>query len=85
MKIVINGDFGGFGFGVAEEFEDFVYEHCDNRTNEELVKFVEENPDKCGDLQVAEIPDNATDWDIDDYDGNEQVIYVLDGKIRYTC
>ena len=29
------------------------------------------------------IPDNATDWDIEDYDGNETLIYVVDGKIHY--
>ena len=46
MKIVINGDFGGFGYGVAEQYEDFVqkYEWMDleaGRTAPELVAFVE--------------------------------------------
>ena len=45
MKIVINVDFGGFGLGVAKEFRDFVDAHYDDRTNEKLVKFVEENPE----------------------------------------
>ena len=85
MKIVINGDYGGFGCGVADEFEDFVNALSCDRTNEELVKFVEENPDKCGDLEVVEIPDDATDWDVEEYDGCEHIVYVLDGKIQYAC
>lgn len=85
MKIVINGDFGGFGFGVAEQFEDWVREFEDDRSNAELVAFVEAHPNECGDLVVAVIPDNATDWEIDEYDGNESVTYVVNGKIYHEC
>jgi hypothetical protein len=81
MKLVINGEYGGYGFGVAEEFEDLVDE-C-SRDDEKLVAFVEEHPDKCGDLRVVEIPDEATDWEIDAHDGLELVIYVVGGKIYH--
>jgi hypothetical protein len=83
MKIVINGDFGGFGCGVADEYQDFVYQLEEERNNPELVAFVENHPYKCGDLRVVVIPDTATDWEIDEYDGNESVIYVVNGKIYH--
>ena len=35
-------------------------------------------------LKVIEIPDNATDWDIEDYDGIERIVYVVDGKLNYA-
>lgn len=33
-------------------------------------------------LIVVEIPDESTDYYIEDYDGVESVIYVVDGKIH---
>ena len=83
MKIVINANFGGYGCDVSEQYVDLVDRYEDDRTNPELVAFVENHPNDCGDLEVVTIPDNATDWDIQDYDGNEDLIYVVDGKIHY--
>ena len=83
MKIVINANFGGYGCDVSEQYEDLVDRYEGDRTNPELVAFVENHPDDCGDLAVMTIPDNATDWDIEDYDGCESLIYVVDGKIYY--
>lgn len=85
MKIVINGDFGGFGYLVDSRYEDMVRSHCDDRTNPELIQFVENNPSLCGDLDVVTIPDSATDWQVDEYDGLETVIYVVNGKIYWAC
>lgn len=84
VKMVINGDFGGFGIGVAEEFEDFVYKYQDDRFALELVKFVEEHPEKCGDLVVVGISEGFTDYYIEEYDGSESVIYVLDGELHWA-
>jgi hypothetical protein len=84
MKLVLNKDYGGFGYGVADEYEDFVRELNGDRANPELVAFVESHPDECGDLEVVEISDTATDWEIDEYDGWESVIYVVDGKIHHA-
>ena len=84
MKIVKNADFGGFGYGVAKKFNEWIRDFAaeGKRTDPELVAFVEEHPAECGDLVVVEIPDTATDWQIDEYDGLETVIYVVDGKIH---
>ncbi len=84
MKIVVNADFGGYDCDdVSEQYEDLVDRCEDDRTNPELVAFVENHPDDCGDLVIRTIPDNATDWDIQEDDGNETLIYVVDGKIHY--
>ena len=83
MKIVVNADFGGYGYNVSEQYKDLVERYEDDRTNPELVAFVENHPNDCGDLKVRTIPDNTTDWDIQDYDGDETLIYVVDGKIHY--
>ena len=50
MKLVINGTYGGYGYGVADEFEALVAKYEDDRTAPELVAFVEGHPDDCGDL-----------------------------------
>lgn len=88
MKIVINGDFGGFGLGVSENYKDFInsfeWQGMDGRTDPNLIEFVENHPQESGDLVIVTIPDDATDWDIDEYDGYESVIYVKDGKIYYA-
>lgn len=84
MKMVINANYGGFGLNVAEQYEDWVLEFEDDRTNAELVEFVENHPNECGDLKVITIPDEATDWEMNEYDGWESVIYVLNGIIRYA-
>lgn len=83
MKIVVNKDFGGFGCGLASEDRQFVYNYEDDRTNDELIAFVESHPTGgCGDLLIVEIPDSATDWEVDEYDGFESIIYVVDGRIH---
>lgn len=84
MKLVINGTYGGYGYGVADEFEALVEKYEDDRIAPELIAFVENHPDDCGDLNVVEIPDESTDYLIDEYDGAETVYYVVGGKI-YTA
>lgn len=84
MQVVLNKAYGGFGFGVADQYEDLVFQFDEDRTAPELVAFVEEHPRECGDLAVVEIPDTATDWEIDEYDGWESIIYVVDGKIHHA-
>ena len=84
MKVVVNKDFRGYGCCVPEQYADLVYKYEEDRTNSELVAFVENNPCDCGYLQIITIPDNTTDWDIiKDDDGEEIIVCVVDGKIRY--
>lgn len=90
MKIVINGTYGGFGVTDtllahlgAEDSWDI------DRTNPDLIWAVEhldahEVNGNFADLRIAEIPDESTDWIIEEYDGLEKVMYVLDGKIHWT-
>ena len=85
MKVVLNGSFGGFHFGdgfckeygIESPYDTYDWE----RTDPELVSWVEQNPDDNPNLEIHEIPDNATDWQIHEYDGMESLILVIDGKI----
>ena len=87
MKIVVNKCYGGFGLSdwAMEQLGINVYYDID-RTDSRLVELVENFPEKVdnfySNLIVVSIPDTSTDWEIDEYDGLETVIYVLDGKIR---
>ena len=84
MKVVINKCFGGFSLSekayeyLGLEWDGFGYEfyHEESRTDERLVKCVEElgaeaNGD-CAELKVVEIPDDI-DWYIHEYDGLESI------------
>ncbi len=90
MKIVINKCYGGFG--ISDEYEKKLgvdsWDMRDLRTDERLVDAVEKDPEGVSDtyaaLRVVEIPDEATDYYIDEYDGMESIIYVVDGKLHWT-
>lgn len=91
MKIVLNRDWGGFtlpeDFCDAYDLDFYEDSYGLDRTDPRLVKWVEDHADrkgKCGDLAVVEIPDSCTDWEIDEYDGMESIIYVEDGKIYHA-
>lgn len=85
MKVVINNCFGGFmlpdiaiqkiGLSPNEKLE---------RHDPRLVKWVEENPMRFDfmELVVVNIPDEATDYMIKEYDGAETLYCVIDGKIK---
>jgi hypothetical protein len=89
MKIILNDDFGSFYIPaqIAEKLDCSQVYDCGEvsaeiRTNPDFIEYVETH--KCYPLIIADIPDEATDYKILDYDGMETAIYVLDGKIKYT-
>lgn len=88
-KILVNLTFGGFDLK-DEYFEDFMartHGLDDIRTDEQLIALVEQGfdiGDEYSDIGIAEIPDNATDYYINEYDGKESVLYVVDGKIHFA-
>ena len=92
MKIVINTCYGGFSLSdmaiKALGLETPFYYSDISRTDERLIALVEQNYETVSGfyshLEVVEIPDEATDWMIDEYDGAEDIIYVVDGKIHRT-
>ena len=89
MKFVINDCFGGYGFSL-----DFLNKYGNEigslkRNDPKLVAAVEEFGEEeasgfYSKLHIAEIPDDCTDYYINEYDGAESVIYVKDGKLHWA-
>jgi hypothetical protein len=91
MKIVINKCYGGFG--LSKEAEE-LYVQKKNisgplrgdilRNDSVLVEVVETLGDKASgkysELKVVEIPDDVTDWRIEEYDGWE---HIAEGRTWY--
>jgi hypothetical protein len=80
MKMIINAAYGGYCipdevrcWGLPPDTEN------EHRTDPRFIEWVEEQKDN--DLVVVEIPDNATDWELEEYDGWESIIAVVGGKI----
>ena len=86
MKVVINDCFGGFAINseIAKQFFNGKQYEI-KRTDPTLISLIESGID-CNDsyseLKVVEIPENATDWRVIEYDGAEYIIYVVDGKMH---
>ena len=87
MKIVLNRSYGGYMLSEeaarilgVEEYDD------DTRYNPGLIALIEKKGSEFASgrgsrLKVYEIPDNATDYRIIEYDGVERILYVKDGTI----
>lgn len=92
MKIIINGCYGGFS--VSEDIakqcgvDDVFVEEDELRKNPVLIDMIEKGEyvdvASYSHLVVVDIPSEATDYDIIEYDGMEKVVYVLDGKLNYA-
>lgn len=87
MKIVVNTCFGGFSCDREwAKTHGFDYYGLDYRTNEILIKAIENREKVSGTaarLSICVIPDDVTDWEINEYDGYEHIIAVIDGKIKH--
>ena len=87
MLYVINANYGGFS--VPDEVMNtlgcgrYAFDYSDDiRTNEVLIAWVREHCNNVGnDLALINIPDNATDWELNEYDGLESITAVVNGKI----
>lgn len=89
MKFVINDCFGGYE--LSQEFIDKYGEKFEylERNDPELVSAVEEfglrnASGEFSVLCIKEIPDDATDYSVEEYDGAESIIYVKDGKLHWA-
>lgn len=51
------------------------------RTNPVFIDWVSSHPESC--FRVAEIPEEATDWELFPEDGPEGIIAVIDGKLKF--
>ena len=92
MKLVINITYGGFWVPEAlyQQFKnDPLYHteagHCDGsvyvRSHPMFIDWIEKHPHN--DYAIVEIPTDATDWAISEYDGKEHVIAVVNGKLVF--
>lgn len=88
MKVVLNRCYGGFS--LSKEFcEAYPQFNCynDYQDNQELIKCIEEfginNAQGINaEFEIFELPSETTDYYIDEYDGYDQLIYVVDGKLN---
>ena len=94
MTFVLNKCYGGFGLsdfacerlGLETEWD---YDYRDNLMVDALASLIAEfGSEKCsGDfarLQVVTIPDEATDFEVNEYDGFEELTYVINGKLYHA-
>ena len=88
MEIVVNQCYGGFS--VSQEFQE-LYPQYNNaeRTDPAFISALRnfglnEASGLFAQLAIVEIPAEATDWELDEYDGWEGITYVVDGKIYHA-
>lgn len=91
MEIILNKSYGTFSLSdeCAKKFHLDKYDDSNKtRTNPALIAEVEENPDFASgtfsSLYVVNIPDEATDYEINEYDGYEEITYVLNGRLYHS-
>jgi len=88
MVIILNKCYGGFQIPSAlREAEGLSRYDNIERTDARLVDFVLEHgviTEGFSKLVPVAIPDEATDWELDEYDGFERVTYVVNGKLYHA-
>ena len=91
MKILLNKCHGGFGISEFAERVCSIDPNAslsDIRVNPDLIDCIEISGadafnGRYAELRIAEIPDEATDWEVEEYDGFEWLTYVVDGKLYH--
>lgn len=89
MKMVLNKCYGGFGLSKeARKALGVEWDSDLDRTDARFVEMVEADPKAVGgsfaQLQVVSLPEGTTDYHIDEYDGFESVVYVVNGKLHWA-
>lgn len=94
MTFVLNKCYGGFSLSDFAVEKLGLEDECDFDCGDELMVdalaslIVEFGSEKCsGDcasLQVVEIPDDCTDYEVNEYDGFESITYVVGGKLYHA-
>lgn len=92
MKIAINRCFGGFGLSdeacALLKCAPYTYDADIMRNDFNLISVIEQLGDKANGclskIEIVKIPDEATDYEINEYDGMETVTYVLNGKLYHA-
>jgi hypothetical protein len=89
MKLIINTCYGGFSVSKewAERLGVDAYDSEELRYNAKLISAIEAGEDVNGtyaELKVVELPEDCTDYYVEEYDGAESVIYVVDGKLQWA-
>lgn len=93
MEIVINTNYGNYGVSnraanaIRKAHETEETSGNKFRMSPTLINFIKTYGSKAASasyahLKIVNIPDDATDWRIQEYDGLESILYVLDGKIH---
>ena len=88
MKYIINKCYGVFHINpvILDDLNLFGKDDEELRTNNTLIGLIEKG-EAVGLFyskpKVVEIPDEATDWELNEYDGFESITYVLDGKLHH--
>ena len=96
MKVVINVCYGGFSVSrevyerLGKDWDGYGYKFDNARTNPDLIAVIEEIGSErgsgfCANLKVIDIPEEATDWELSEYDGAEEILCVIGGKIQHLC
>ena len=92
MLFVLNKCYGGFSlsdFACEKLGVEDKYACLDDLELDALIALIAEyGSEKCSGsyakLKVVEVPDETTDYEINDYDGVETITYVVDGKIYHA-
>ena len=85
MKVVVNNDWGSFHVSAqtaARLGMESIYDTI-SRQDPRLIEIVEMFPEVESNLTVLDVPEEATDWEISEYDGKEHIICVVDGHIKH--
>lgn len=92
MTFVLNKCYGGFSlsaFAVEKLGVEDEYAFLNELEMDALASLIREfGSEKCSghnaNLQVVEVPDTCTDYEIDEYDGFEIMTYVVNGKLCHA-